>query len=760
MDHRKRAARACDECRRLKEKCEGGAPCRRCAHYQRQCEFKGVIMRTREFRPYLPRERMGRSELQEQIERSKYMERILKRTIEGIRLDTKSLAKLADALDADASDAKEVEGLVIDDEACTMDPVGDTVTHFSGEFSYWNFSMRVKDHIEKRMQGLGTRDLHDSDQEEEPPRARHLRPGRAHLSAAISCCPPRQIADFLARTFFKYAETHYFFVDQTLVFEKMHMFYSDQGSFAKKGCEVTISILLMIFAIGTQYAHLESSAQKPSGSTESNFAEEDIGTAFYQQAIRLLPEIIEHSSVESIQACLLFVCYALPIDASGLGYIYINIAIRLAMQNGMHRKCKSDAFSPTMIETRNRVWWTAYLLERKISIFHGRPLSMLRADVDASIPLHKPELELGDSQASVARAEASIQLIHFLEDILNEITILRGCQKQQIPKIIKSLLTRKLALQNWWNSLPEEVVREGTRSPMHVRSIMHLRLEYCLVRMFMGRPFLLKRETSNTMGTSPHFESSPSENHTAIDSGNQKLSCSRRDLIEDCIEAATEALGICQDIRDNGAGLARASYIEYSSCRTSLLVLIAYSIQSFSEQFRKLLYTGLNMIREMSVAGESARFEVALIETLERALARLHTGAQQSQQSEIMTQPDMAVSDYEMFKHWGAKLRDGATIEAPGNVTNDPAHHVGAPPTSGQLCTNDNLGDIDCAEASFDKDFDTGMFGALDSVIGMTIFGTENSSPSAAWPTWTETQVLEQFLTNPEFGASQGMMNR
>jgi hypothetical protein len=59
------------------------------------------------------------------------MERILKRTIEGIRLDTKSLAKMADALDADASDAKEVEGLVIDDEACTMEPVGDTVTRQS-----------------------------------------------------------------------------------------------------------------------------------------------------------------------------------------------------------------------------------------------------------------------------------------------------------------------------------------------------------------------------------------------------------------------------------------------------------------------------------------------------------------------------------------------------------------------------------------------------------------------------------------------------
>ena len=78
---------------------------------------------------------MARSDFQELIDRSKCMERILKRTIEGIRLDTKSLAELAVALDADSdtgrvvrSDTQEVEGLVMDDEPCTMDPVGDNTT--------------------------------------------------------------------------------------------------------------------------------------------------------------------------------------------------------------------------------------------------------------------------------------------------------------------------------------------------------------------------------------------------------------------------------------------------------------------------------------------------------------------------------------------------------------------------------------------------------------------------------------------------------
>lgn len=81
------------------------------------------------------RERIGKSDLRELVERASYMERILKRTIEGIRMDTNSLRRMAEALDADADDGnpagsnvKDVEGLTIDDEACTMDPVGETTT--------------------------------------------------------------------------------------------------------------------------------------------------------------------------------------------------------------------------------------------------------------------------------------------------------------------------------------------------------------------------------------------------------------------------------------------------------------------------------------------------------------------------------------------------------------------------------------------------------------------------------------------------------
>lgn len=61
------------------------------------------------------------------------MEQILKQRVEGISLDTNSLAQMANSLSLEdkaspaVCDAVDVE-LAIEEESCTMDPVGDTIT--------------------------------------------------------------------------------------------------------------------------------------------------------------------------------------------------------------------------------------------------------------------------------------------------------------------------------------------------------------------------------------------------------------------------------------------------------------------------------------------------------------------------------------------------------------------------------------------------------------------------------------------------------
>lgn len=155
---------------------------------------------------------------------------------------------------------------------------------------------------------------------------------------------------------------------------------------------------------------------------------------------------------------------------------------------------------------------------------------------------------------------------------------------------------------------------------------MHLKLEYCLVRMLLGRPFLsLGRRSSNS--------STPSRTSA---------------LVEDCVDAALTIIETCKAIRDS-LKLARASYTEFSACRAALLVIITQCLQGTGKaELRQALTDGVSMIKMMSSGGESARSEASLIEFFERAVARLDAA-----------ELDVGLgSGYAEFKSWEMMLQN------------------------------------------------------------------------------------------------------
>ena len=204
---------------------------------------------------------------------------------------------------------------------------------------------------------------------EERWRATQLQSGSSLVPVQISCLPPRYVADFLVYTFFKYAQTNNFYVEEDWFREKLDICYFNPSSLSSKDAGAVCSIL-MVLAVGTQFAHMESSGGLSSSgspvaeSDDYRFSEDEIGLTFYQFASKLLPEIISIASVRSVQACLLIGTYLLPLDTSGLCYTYFGLAVKMAIQNGMHRRYHGGGFSPRMMEVRNRVFWTAYTIEK------------------------------------------------------------------------------------------------------------------------------------------------------------------------------------------------------------------------------------------------------------------------------------------------------------------------------------------------------------------------------------------------------------
>lgn len=163
--------------------------------------------------------------------------------------------------------------------------------------------------------------------------------------------------------------------------------------------------------------------------------------------------------------------------------------------------------------------------------------------------------------------------------------------------------------------------------------------------MFIGRPFILVHRQRRADDIAPQgskaSQTKAAESHMQWDF-----------LVQDCVAAAREVIRICHDLQIGGMGLAKSSYTEYSSCRASLLVLIAYSICYRTNEFANTLQRGLEAIREMASVGDSARSEVCLLETLESALHRLHVFDTIPTDPKVAAANDPVEDGYEGFVSW------------------------------------------------------------------------------------------------------------
>ncbi|CRG90773.1 putative transcriptional regulatory protein C3C7,04 [Talaromyces islandicus] len=689
-ENRKRAVRACDGCRRVKEKCEGGVPCRRCTRYHRQCVFNT---------PAEPSDRVNRlhdraasfsrdDDLEAQ--RVRYMERILAHYMPNTSFDVPSLRKIAEDLQKRHHDLSESDGpptqvegddlddLAIDEEDFSIRAFPDNTTHYSGEFSYLNFSNKIRRKIDEWMQNTAPEDNAESVPFEERWRATQLQSGSSLVSTAITCLPPRYVADFLINVASKYARTNNFYVEEDWLRDKLAICYNDPGSLTSVDA-ASVCAILMTLAIGTQFAHMESRTpvnkitREESTTDDHRFSEDEVGLTFYQFASKLLPDIIATASVRSVQACLLIGTYLLPLDTSGLSYTYYGLAMKLAIQNGMHRKYAGEGLDSYMQEIRNRVFWTAFTIERRISILHGRPPSITDSEVDADLPVDLPALVSTNVPDNYANMMALIKLTMKLGEFAQDISSLRKCPKWKQPEYLEKLLVQRRQLVEWWSTLPKEnSCRDLNPAGPLFRSNVHLKLDYCLARIFIGRPFLF----SNVKGVNSTTQHKSS-------AGRSKM---RAVLVSDCVEGALEIVELCRLLRDE-TGLARASYTEFSSCRAALLVILAQSLTKRTERLRNALSQGMGLIKIMSMGVGSAKSAVSVIEALERAIRRLEDWSL----SQAQSRQEALDSGYELFKNWEMLWKTGPLSPATGNATPSHNNNIAAQlhpmPTSSFLST-------------------------------------------------------------------------
>lgn len=210
------------------------------------------------------------------------------------------------------------------------------------------------------------------------------------------------------------------------------------------------AVLALTFRFAAQYL--------PNLVKDSN----EFADIYFRKVMKRLRDPVR-SRLCHVQAALLMALY-LDMDdgdVESIQWYTIGNAIRMAQDLGLHRSCTKWNLPRSEIETRHRVFYACYIMDRWIGARAGKPLTILDRDFDTDMP---SPFEIEDDQVSNPKGppiyRSFIALIK-LSEILGRVLKSLYAPHAKIsntnagiddPTILAIFEVR---LQNWKNSLEE-----------------------------------------------------------------------------------------------------------------------------------------------------------------------------------------------------------------------------------------------------------------------------------------------------------------
>lgn len=170
-------------------------------------------------------------------------------------------------------------------------------------------------------------------------------------------------------------------------------------------------------------------------------------------ALQHLHAAREARTVQNIEAMTLLVIYHLRSASShGIWYM-IGLAMRTAIDLGLHRKDYEKGLDASTIQARRRLFWSVYTLERIIAISLGRPFSIADRHIDVDIPCEVNEDDSSAAGTSLSHAISLFKLRRIESRIQHSIYRADKPLSSLQPKL-ESLYSE---LQMWRTSVVEQL---------------------------------------------------------------------------------------------------------------------------------------------------------------------------------------------------------------------------------------------------------------------------------------------------------------
>ncbi|KAJ7499149.1 fungal-specific transcription factor domain-containing protein [Mycena latifolia] len=479
---RRRVWRACESCRRKKIKCDGCEPtCSQCSASGSQCTW----LQTKD------RAALSRHYVQELEARLLHMESLFSQIAPvldqiGPLPNGAAIAELAAAApapsgsDAATSTAVLPRSVPPKDRASSI-PIkaeeDDDVSESFGQLALdeyghmrWIGGSSTMSLIQS-FKALTSSPLHRISPMEEDPLAPGPSVNKLYFPASVFFgklvhalpgpeeveYPPRDLADKLVNAYF--SRFHFLnpVIDKPSFLRKYSQLMDNTGDPEFSRSEA--AFISLVFAVFACSARLVEDARL---SISDSLDDGGMGMVYYERALIL--QYISHANTQiaHVQCFILLSSFLCSVNCLPQAWILVGQAVRTGQDLGLHRSPRRLGITPIDKETRRKIWWGVYSLDRMLALALGRPLGINDSDCDVEYPAevddeHLPEYFSGAAvpqrQPSLMTGSIALTSLYKIGGrVLREVYALENCKDHLEPE-------RKAELQRTVESLDGELTK-------------------------------------------------------------------------------------------------------------------------------------------------------------------------------------------------------------------------------------------------------------------------------------------------------------
>ncbi|KAI0370240.1 hypothetical protein BV20DRAFT_1019279, partial [Pilatotrama ljubarskyi] len=277
--------------------------------------------------------------------------------------------------------------------------------------------------------------------------------------------PERDLADKLVDAYF--ARFHFLMpVLDKPEFMRRYTYLMDHqndASFIRNHTAFVASVCA-VFAVASRFV------DDPRLTKFDNLDDAGMGMVYYERALILHHISYPTIQVEHVQCFLLMSSFLCSVNCLPQAWLLVGQAVRAAQDIGLHRSPRRLLISPIEKETRRKIWWGVYTLDRMLALALGRPLAIEDADCDVEIPVELDDELLqryfqGEQmpQGQISLMRGFIELIELYKiagRVLREVYALDKTKDQleldKRAELHRSVEALDRSLTKWCEDLPVE----------------------------------------------------------------------------------------------------------------------------------------------------------------------------------------------------------------------------------------------------------------------------------------------------------------